>query len=51
MLREYRWRGSTWQIAEEDLPKYPGAELIVPAKDESKKRTTPANKSRRAQNK
>lgn len=51
-LKEYRWRGSTWQIADEDLPRYPGAELIVPAKDVSKKRSeTPQNKSRRAQNK
>ena len=50
-LKNYRWRGYTWQIADEDLPKYPGAVLIEPAKDETKKRTVPANKSRRAQNK
>ena len=43
MLREYRWRGNTWQIADEDLPKYPGAVLIEPAK-----KRTPQNKSRRA---
>ena len=46
MLREYRWRGYTWQIADEDLPKYPGAVLIEPAKPQAKKRT-PQNKSRR----
>ena len=51
-LKEYRWRGSTWQIDEKDLDKYPGAEEIKPAKDVSQKRaTTPQNKSRRAQNK
>ena len=51
-LREYRWMGSTWQISDEDLPRYPGAELIVKAKDVSTKRaTTPQNKSRRAQTK
>ena len=51
-LKEYRWRGSTWQIADEDLHHYPGAELIVKAKDVSQKRaTTPQNKSRRAQDK
>ena len=50
-MKEYRWRGSTWQIADEDLPRYPGAELIKPAKDVSQKRATPQNKSRRAQNK
>lgn len=47
MLREYRWRGYTWQIADEDLPKYPGAVLIEPASPQVKKRT-PQNKSRRA---
>ena len=50
-LKEYRWRGSTWQIDDKDLSRYPGAELIVPAKDVSQKRATPQNKSRRAQNK
>ena len=47
MLREYRWRGNTWQIADEDLDKYPGAVLIEPAKPQAKQRT-PQNKSRRA---
>lgn len=52
MLREYRWNGNTWQIADEDLHMYPGAELVEPAKDKAKKReTTPQNKSRRTQNK
>ena len=47
MLREYRWRGNTWQIADEDLPKYPGAVLVGQAEPKTKKRT-PSNKSRRA---
>lgn len=48
-LKNYRWRGYTWQIDEKDLDKYPGAELIVePRKDEAKRRTSPQNKSRRA---
>ena len=46
-LKEYRWRGYTWQIADEDLHHYPGAEPIEPAKQNEKKRT-PQNKSRRA---
>lgn len=47
MLGEYYWRGSTWQIAEEDLVHYPGA---VPVKKPipKEKKKTPANKSRRA---
>ena len=44
-LKEYRWRGYTWQIAEEDLDKYPGAILVEPLKKSNKK---PQNKSRRA---
>ena len=41
MLKIYRWRGHTYQIAEEDLDKYPGA---VPVEKEKKKTT----KSRRS---
>ena len=44
-LREYKWRGFTWQIADEDLDKYPGAVLVTP---DEKKQKRPANKSRRA---
>jgi len=51
MLREYRWHGYTWQIDDKDLDRYPGAELIEAKKPEAKKRTTPQNKSRRAQTK
>lgn len=48
-LKEYRWRGSTWQIADEDLPRYPGAVPVnQEPKDNTKKRPVPANKSRRA---
>lgn len=46
MLREYYWRGYTWQIADEDIDKYPGA---VPVNRTAKKKKSPAsNKSRRA---
>lgn len=47
-LKNYRWRSYTWQIAEEDLSRYPGAELIIEPKTETKKRTPMPNKSRRA---
>lgn len=46
-LKEYRWRGYTWQIADEDLAKYPGAELVEAPKQEKKKANRPT-KSRRA---
>ena len=46
-LKEYRWRGYTWQIAEEDLDKYPGAVPVEDAKPSEKKRTAAPNKSRR----
>lgn len=46
-LREYKWRGFTWQIADEDVDKYPGA-VPVDAEPAQKKQKTPANKSRRA---
>jgi len=45
-LREYLWRGFTWQIADEDLHLYPGAKPVKRAPAEKKK--APANKSRRA---
>ena len=49
-LKEYYWRGSTWQIADEDLGRFPGAVPVdAKPKETAKKRTaTPANKSRRA---
>ena len=47
MLREYLWRGSTWQIDDKDLHRFPGAVLVKPEQKE-KRKTTPANKSRRA---
>lgn len=48
-LKEYLWRGTTWQIDDKDLPRYPGA-VPVTAPPKEKKRTT-ANKSRRPKNK
>lgn len=45
-LRIYKWRGYTWQIADEDIDKYPGAVLANPT--QTKKKTAPSTKSRRA---
>lgn len=46
-MKEYRWRGSTYKIADEDLKRYPGAELVVKAKPEPKnKRRTVKNKAK-----
>ena len=45
-LKEYRWRGYTWQISDEHLHLYPGAVLVKPEPKEKTK--APANKSRRA---
>lgn len=46
-LKEYEWRGGTWQIADEDLHFYPGAKLVE-AEPKVKEKKTPANKTRRA---
>lgn len=46
MLREYYWRGYTWQIDDKDIKKYPGA---VPVNGPAKKKApAKSNKSRRA---
>lgn len=51
-LKEYRWRGSTWQIADEDLHRFPGAVPVnEKPKSTEKKRTNPANKRREVKNK
>ena len=66
-MKIYRWHGSTFQIADEDLDRYPGAELVAPPKapekkpeepevkseekPPSKKKKTPANKTRQPRNK
>jgi hypothetical protein len=47
-LHEYRWCGSTWQIDDKDLDRYPGAVPVEEKKTGEKKKTTPANKARRA---
>ena len=47
-LREYEWRGSTWQIADEDLVRYPGAVPVWKPEEKEKKRSPVNNKSRRA---
>lgn len=47
MLREYLWRGCTWQIDEKDLHMYPGAVLVKP-EPKAKKKPAVQNKSRRA---
>lgn len=56
MMKIYKWRGFTYQIADEDLHLYPGAELVEPKKEPKKEpqdkvRKTPANKARKAANK
>ncbi len=52
-MKKYIWRGVTYQIADEDLWKYPGAVPVHPeapkaAEEEpkSKKKTPAKNKSR-----
>ena len=52
-MKKYIWRGATYQIADEDLWKYPGAVPVHPevpkaAEEEpkSKKKTPAKNKSR-----
>lgn len=45
-LKLYRWRGSTWQIEDKDLDRFPGAVPVEKPKDKEKK--APVNKSRRA---
>ena len=62
-LREYRWNGLTWQIADEDIALYPGAVPVErpeakPARNRkaatpksrgtANKAQTPANKARKA---
>lgn len=53
MMKVYRWHGHTYQIAEEDLFRYPGAVPVEPEvpkakeeKPEPKKKAAPKNKSR-----
>lgn len=43
-MKEYRWKGKIWQIADEDLHMYPDAEPVEAPKKEKKKTTK--NKSR-----
>lgn len=42
-MKIYKWRGYMYQIADEDLKYYPGAEEVKP---EAKAKKAPANKSR-----
>ena len=44
-MKIYRWHGSTFQIADEDLDRYPGAELVAPPKAPEKKLEKPEVKS------
>lgn len=51
-LREYRWHGLTWQIADEDVALYPGAELVEkPSVRPARNRKASTPKSREAANK
>lgn len=45
-LKIYKWRGYTYQIADEDLHLYPGA-VEVENKTEAKAKKAPANKARK----
>ncbi len=46
IMKEYRWRGLTYQIADEDLKSYPGAEQVSP-EPEAKAAPQPKNKGRK----
>ena len=48
MLKEYIWRGTTWQFEESEAPK--GAVLVEKAKTAAKK-AAPRNKARKTQTK
>ena len=45
-MKEYKWRGKTYRIADEDLKFYPGAEP-VDAEPEAKAAPKPENKARK----
>lgn len=45
-MKEYSWRGFTYQIADEDLKFYPGAVPVHPEPEE-KADATPKNKARK----
>ncbi len=49
-LKEYEWNGRVYQIADEDVPKYPGAVPVEKkaVEPEAKKAKAPANKSRKS---
>ena len=46
LMNEYKWRGHTYRIADEDLKNYPGAEPIKKKQPEA-----PKNKKRTVKNK
>lgn len=54
-MKNYEWRGFVYQIADEDLEKYPGAVPVEEKKEdpkpETKEKKAPLNKSRLAKNK
>ena len=47
-MKEYRWHGHTYQIADEDLENYPGAVPVKAEKEapKNKARKSAANKSK-----
>lgn len=49
-MKEYIWRGYTYRIADEDLPRYPGA-VPVEKEEPKKAKAEPKNKARAAKNK
>lgn len=44
-MKEYKWRGLTYQIADEDLVNYPGAVLVE--EPVNKSAAKPKNKARK----
>lgn len=47
-LKTYKWNGSTWQIDDKDLHRYPGAVLVEKEEKKEKQKEDPANKSGKA---
>ena len=49
MLKEYIWRGTTWQFEESEAPE--GAVLVEKAKKPAAKKAAPRNKARKTETK
>ena len=49
VMKIYKWHGNTYQIADEDLHLYPGAEPVEPKEKKAEK--APSNKARKTKDK